>query len=133
MTTCRLDFEDLLSDRSLAIDVSGIRRVFELGAKLDNPINLSIGQPDFPVPDALKDATIDAIRTDRNGYTTKYGSPMTTSSPGSSTARHASSNPPLVPEVTISPSSSDGTCHPTSSASRRVIASRNGPMPWVSV
>ncbi len=75
MTTCRLDFEDLLSDRSLAIDVSGIRRVFELGAKLDNPINLSIGQPDFPVPQAIKDATIDAIRADRNGYTLTQGVP----------------------------------------------------------
>lgn len=75
MTTCRLDFGDLLSDRSLAIDVSGIRRVFELGAKLDNPINLSIGQPDFPVPQALKDATIDAIRADRNGYTLTQGVP----------------------------------------------------------
>ncbi len=75
MTTCRLDFGNLLSDRSLAIDVSGIRRVFELGAKLDNPINLSIGQPDFPVPQALKDATIDAIRADRNGYTLTQGIP----------------------------------------------------------
>ena len=75
MTTCRLDFEDLLSDRSLAIDVSGIRRVFELGAKLDNPINLSIGQPDFPVPQAIKDATIDAILADRNGYTLTQGVP----------------------------------------------------------
>ena len=33
-----------------------------LGATLDDPINLSIGQPDFPVPDALKDAAIAAIR-----------------------------------------------------------------------
>jgi len=45
---------------------SGIRRVFELGAKLADPINLSIGQPDFPVPEAIKEATIEAIRAKTN-------------------------------------------------------------------
>ena len=73
MTTCRIDFDELLSSRSLAIDVSGIRRVFELGASLEHPINLSIGQPDFPVPDALKDAAVAAILADRNGYTLTQG------------------------------------------------------------
>jgi len=73
MTTCRIDFDDLISARSLAIDVSGIRRVFELGAKLEHPINLSIGQPHFPVPEVLKDAAVDAIRADRNGYTLTQG------------------------------------------------------------
>ena len=73
MTTCRLDIEQLISARSLAIDVSGIRRVFELGAKLEHPINLSIGQPDFPVPETLKDAAVAAIRADRNGYTLTQG------------------------------------------------------------
>ena len=38
-----IDFESLISDRCADIDVSGIRRVFELGAKLKDPINLSIG------------------------------------------------------------------------------------------
>jgi len=66
---------DALSSRVTSIDVSGIRRVFELGATLADPINLSIGQPDFPVPDAIKDAAIDAVRTDRNGYTLTQGDP----------------------------------------------------------
>jgi len=70
-----LNVEDLISDRNRSIDVSGIRRVFELGAKLKDPINLSIGQPDFPVPDALKEAAIEAIRADRNGYTLTQGAP----------------------------------------------------------
>ena len=63
----------LISSRSAAIDVSGIRRAFELGATLENPINLSIGQPDFPVPDLVKDAAIAAIREDRNGYSLTQG------------------------------------------------------------
>jgi len=75
MTAVRLDFEQLVSKRARSIDVSGIRRVFELGAKLRDPINLSIGQPDFAVPDALKEAAIEAIRADRNGYTLTQGLP----------------------------------------------------------
>ncbi len=63
----------LISERALNIDVSGIRRVFELGAKLKDPINLSIGQPDFPVPKEIKKATIEAIENDRNGYTLTQG------------------------------------------------------------
>ncbi|HWB19498.1 MAG TPA: aminotransferase class I/II-fold pyridoxal phosphate-dependent enzyme [Phycisphaerales bacterium] len=69
------DLETLISDRARSIDVSGIRRVFELGAKLEKPINLSIGQPDFPVPDALKQAAVAAILGDRNGYTLTQGVP----------------------------------------------------------
>jgi aspartate/methionine/tyrosine aminotransferase len=63
----------LLGERAAAVDVSGIRHVFQLGAQLDNPINFSIGQPDFPVPDVLKNAAIDAIRADRNCYTLTAG------------------------------------------------------------
>lgn len=70
-----LEVDTLISDRVKAIDVSGIRRVFELGAKLKNPINLSIGQPDFPVPEQIKQATIRAIQDDRNGYTLTQGAP----------------------------------------------------------
>src|SRR4051812_39091378 len=70
-----VDFERFISDRARSVDTSGIRRVFELGAKLANPINLSIGQPDFPVPDAIKQATIKAIQNNRNGYTLTQGVP----------------------------------------------------------
>lgn len=74
-TAAGLNYQDMISDRALEIDVSGIRRAFELGAKLSNPINLSIGQPDFPVPDSIKQATIQAIEDDRNGYTLTQGAP----------------------------------------------------------
>jgi aspartate/methionine/tyrosine aminotransferase len=70
-----LDLDWLISERAKSIDVSGIRRAFELGAKLKNPINLSIGQPDFPVPEPIKRATIRAIEQDRNGYTLTQGVP----------------------------------------------------------
>ncbi len=68
-----MDAQHLLANRVQSIDASGIRRVFDLGAKLKNPINLSIGQPDFPVADEIKQAAIDAIKNDRNGYTPTQG------------------------------------------------------------
>ncbi len=68
-----MDFNEFFSDRARAIDTSGIRRIFHLGAHMTDPVNLSIGQPDFPVPDAIKRATIDAIENDKNGYTLTQG------------------------------------------------------------
>ncbi len=65
-----------ITDRLRAIDASGIRRVFDLAAKLKNPLNLSIGQPDFDVPDAAKEAAIEAIRSGFNRYTVTQGIPQ---------------------------------------------------------
>ena len=55
------------------IDASGIRKVFDLAKTMKNPIDLSIGQPDFDVPDPVKDAAIAAIRSGPNGYTQTQG------------------------------------------------------------
>lgn len=65
--------DTLVSKRSRAIDASGIRRVFDLGRTLKDPINLSIGQPDFEVPLAVRAAAIDAIEGNLNGYTPTQG------------------------------------------------------------
>lgn len=65
--------ERWLADRLSQFDSSGIRKVFDLAANLENPINLSIGQPDFPVPGQIKEAAIQAIREDRNGYSVTQG------------------------------------------------------------
>ena len=64
-----------LAQRTAEFDSSGIRKVFDLAAKMKNPINLSIGQPDFPVPDTIKTAAIEAIRSDKNGYSLTQGIP----------------------------------------------------------
>ena len=47
-----------IADRTKHFDSSGIRRVFDLAAKLKNPINLSIGQPHFDVPESIKASLI---------------------------------------------------------------------------
>lgn len=63
----------MIADRMSLIDASGIRKVFDLAAKLKNPLNLSIGQPDFDVPEAVKDAAIKAIHDGSNSYTQTQG------------------------------------------------------------
>lgn len=65
--------EKWLSERIRAIESSGIRKVFDLGATMKNPINLSIGQPDFPVPDSVREAAKRAIDEGWNRYTPTQG------------------------------------------------------------
>jgi aspartate aminotransferase/aminotransferase len=55
------------------VDASGIRKVFDLAASLQDPVNLSIGQPDFDVPEACKRRAIEAIQSGRNKYTVTQG------------------------------------------------------------
>ena len=65
--------KDILADRTKVIDASGIRKVFALAASLKDPINLSIGLPDFDVPDNIKDAAISAIKAGSNRYSQTAG------------------------------------------------------------
>src|SRR5438132_13699936 len=67
--------EHWIAERMKHIEVSGIRKVFDLAAHLKDPVNLSIGQPHFPVPTAIKEAAKAAIDNDKNGYTVTQGIP----------------------------------------------------------
>ncbi|HZZ27028.1 MAG TPA: aminotransferase class I/II-fold pyridoxal phosphate-dependent enzyme [Pirellulales bacterium] len=62
-----------LSSRSVAFDSSGIRKVFDLAAKMKDPINLSIGQPDFDVPEPARRAMVEAVENRKNGYSQTQG------------------------------------------------------------
>lgn len=62
-----------LAERTSRIDASGIRKVFALAAEMDNPVNFSIGQPDFDVPEALKQEAIKAIEMGFNRYSQTAG------------------------------------------------------------
>ena len=63
------------SRRLQKIDASGIRRAFDLGASLSNPIDMSIGQPDFTPPDFLIGEAEKALREGHNRYTPTQGDP----------------------------------------------------------
>ena len=68
--------KNILADRTNLIDSSGIRKVFALAASLENPINFSIGQPDFDVPEKAKIAAIKAIEHGQNKYSQTSGDKM---------------------------------------------------------
>jgi aspartate aminotransferase/aminotransferase len=55
------------------IDASGIRKVFDLAAKLQDPINLSIGQPHFDTPEPIKQAIYAAVAAGKNAYSQTQG------------------------------------------------------------
>ena len=67
------EFDSWIADRTKNFDSSGIRKIFDLAAKLKDPVNLSIGQPDFPVPAPIQEEMIKAIRDGKNGYTVTQG------------------------------------------------------------
>src|SRR6478735_6425322 len=67
--------ETWIADRMRHIDSSGIRKVFELARSLKDPVNLSIGQPHFDVPEPIKAAAKAAIDAGQNGYTVTQGMP----------------------------------------------------------
>ena len=62
-----------ISSRANGVDASGIRKVFDLAAKMKDPINLSIGLPDFDVPEVAKAAAVDAIMNGQNRYSQTQG------------------------------------------------------------
>lgn len=64
-----------LAKKMSLIDSSGIRKVFNLASRMKDPVNLSIGQPDFDAPEELKESAIRAIRQGKNKYTLTQGLP----------------------------------------------------------
>src|SRR5206468_7690180 len=71
----RFDADRWIADRVRPVEASGIRKVFELARSLQDPVNLSIGQPDFDVPPPVKAAAHAAIDAGHNGYTVTQGIP----------------------------------------------------------
>jgi len=67
----------LLSERVSKIEESGIRRVFDLATRHPGQyVNLSIGQPHFPVSDSLKANAKEAIENNFNAYSPTQGLPV---------------------------------------------------------
>jgi aspartate aminotransferase/aminotransferase len=63
----------ILADRTSKIDASGIRKVFALAATMEEPVDFSIGQPDFDTPEKLKKEAIKAIQAGQNKYSQTAG------------------------------------------------------------
>lgn len=64
------------AQRLIGLQESVIREMTRLAYQHD-AINLSQGYPDFPAPEAVKQAAVYAIRSDHNQYTITWGMPAT--------------------------------------------------------
>lgn len=65
--------EPWIADRMHRIDASGIRKVFDLAATMERPVNLSIGQPHFDTPQPIKEALCQAVQSGKNAYSQTQG------------------------------------------------------------
>ncbi|WP_208730449.1 pyridoxal phosphate-dependent aminotransferase [Leptospira levettii] len=63
------------ANRMNGIDSSPIRKAFELARSIQNPINLSIGQPHFPCPPNIIEAMNKAAIEGKTSYTLTAGIP----------------------------------------------------------
>lgn len=62
-----------LNPRAEALQISGIRQFFNQLVDYPDAINLTIGQPDFPTPEAVKQAGSRAITGNLTGYSHNAG------------------------------------------------------------
>ncbi|MDC3416552.1 aminotransferase A [Aquibacillus salsiterrae] len=65
--------EYLINTNVKNIEISGIRKFFNLVAGKENVLSLTIGQPDFPTPTHVKTAAKQAIDENRTTYTHNAG------------------------------------------------------------
>ena len=65
--------EHLLNKNVLDIEISGIRKFFNMVNDIEDLISFTIGQPDFPTPEHVKKAGISAIKNDFTSYTHNAG------------------------------------------------------------
>lgn len=62
-----------LAERVAGLKPSGIRKIFDLAATMDDVISLGIGEPDFDTPMPIIQAGIDALKRGETHYTSNHG------------------------------------------------------------
>ncbi len=65
--------EHMLNHKLKQIEISGIRKFFNMVADEEDVISLTIGQPDFHTPEHIKQAAVNALSLNRTGYTHNAG------------------------------------------------------------
>ena len=70
-----MNFEKLLNPTLTSLPPSGIRKLFDIAATMDDVISLGIGEPDFPTPWHIRNAAINTLEKSRTKYTPNAGMP----------------------------------------------------------
>lgn len=68
-----INYEEILAAKAKNIKPSGIRRFFDIAAEMEDVISLSVGEPDFKTPWAIRDAGIQSLEKGRTWYTANAG------------------------------------------------------------
>jgi len=65
----------MIAKRLKSIKPSGVRRIFDMASRMKDPIDLSLGEPDFDIPEEIKREGIRWIERGFNKYTLTQGIP----------------------------------------------------------
>jgi aminotransferase len=68
-----MNYDNVLSAAAVGMRPSGIRKFFDIAAEMDDVISLSVGEPDFKTPWAVRDAGIHSLEKGSTWYTSNAG------------------------------------------------------------
>lgn len=68
-----MDYSKVLNPTVTSIKPSGIRKFFDIAATMDDVISLSVGEPDFQTPWAIRKAGIDSLERGKTKYSSNAG------------------------------------------------------------
>lgn len=71
----RTDWQERLSPRVNAIAPSGIRKFFDIAAKMEDVISLGVGEPDFVTPWSIRESCVYGLEQGYTSYTANRGLP----------------------------------------------------------
>lgn len=68
-----MNFENLFNTTLSSLPPSGIRKLFDIAATMEDVISLGIGEPDFPTPWHVRNTAIQTLEKGRTKYTSNAG------------------------------------------------------------
>jgi aminotransferase len=68
-----VNYEKILSGKVQALEFSGIRKFFDIAATMKNVISLSVGEPDFLTPYAIRRKAVETLQAGKTRYTSNAG------------------------------------------------------------
>ncbi|MCM1488798.1 MAG: aminotransferase class I/II-fold pyridoxal phosphate-dependent enzyme, partial [Firmicutes bacterium] len=68
-----MDYDKLLSKTVQEVRFSGIRKFFDIASTVENVISLSVGEPDFKTPWAVRKEAIKTLEKGKTAYTANAG------------------------------------------------------------
>ena len=68
-----INYDEILSEKVCDIKFSGIRKFFDIAATVKDVISLSVGEPDFKTPFAIRKEAIRTLEKGKTTYTSNAG------------------------------------------------------------